>query len=194
MAIKQLSRFIVTPETAKHRFFAFVDSVVAPDNRLWVIASESAFLLGILSSSVHVAWGLAAGALLEDRPVYGAPRCFDPFPFPDPPPDLRAKIGTLAERLDSHRKDALARDERITMTGMYNVVEKLRSDETLTVKERAIHEIAACGILRDMHDELDKLVAEAYGWPWPIARDEILERLVALHDERVEEEKHGQIR
>jgi hypothetical protein len=80
------------------------------------------------------------------------------------------------------------------MTGMYNVVEKLRSGETLTAKERSIHELAACGILKDLHDELDTLVAEAYGWPWPMEREEILERLVALHDERVEEEKRGLVR
>ena len=62
---------------------------------------------------------------------------------------------------------------------MYNVVEKLRSGEALTPKERTIHELAACGVLRDLHDELDALVAEAYGWP--MEREEILERLVALH-------------
>lgn len=90
--------------------------------------------------------------------------------------------------------DAIERDERVTMTGMYNVVEKLRSGEALTPKERAVHEIAACGVLRDMHDELDRLVAQAYGWPWPMEREEVLERLVALHDERVEEEKRGIVR
>lgn len=77
---------------------------------------------------------------------------------------------------------------------MYNVIEKLRSGEALTPTERTIHELAACGILRDLHDELDRLVAEAYGWPLPMEREETLERLVALHDERVEEEKRGLIR
>ncbi|HEX6038332.1 hypothetical protein [Longimicrobium sp.] len=100
----------------------------------------------------------------------------------------------MAERLDQHRKDAIARDERVTMTGMYNVVEKLRGGEALTPKERAVHEIAACSVLRDIHDELDVLVAQAYGWPWPMEREEVLERLVALHDERVEEEKRGIVR
>lgn len=100
----------------------------------------------------------------------------------------------MAERLDRHRKDALARDERVTMTGMYNVVEKLRTGDALTPKERTVHEIAACGILRDLHDELDALVARAYGWPWPMEREEILERLVALHDERVAEEEAGHVR
>jgi plasmid stability protein len=107
---------------------------------------------------------------------------------------LREQIGLVAEALDQHRKGALARDERVTMTGMYNVVEKLRSGEKLTDKERAVHEIAACGVLRDLHDELDRLVAQAYGWPWPMEREEVLERLVALHDERVEEEKRGIVR
>ena len=127
-------------------------------------------------------------------PRYSNGVTFDPFPFPDPPKELQDEIGAVAERLDQHRKDAIARDERVTMTGMYNVVEKLRSGEKLTDKERAIHEIAACGVLKDIHDELDQLVAQAYGWPWPMEREEVLERLVALHDERVEEEKRGIIR
>ena len=99
-----------------------------------------------------------------------------------------------AEALDFHRKAALARDERVTMTGMYNVVEKLRSGEALTSKERAVHELAACGVLKELHDELDVLVAQAYGWPWPVEKEEILARLVALHDERVAEEHAGRVR
>jgi hypothetical protein len=100
----------------------------------------------------------------------------------------------VAERFDAHRKAALARDERVTMTGMYNVVEKLRSGVALTAKEQAVHTFAACGVLKDLHEELDALVAEAYGWEWPQPRDIILERLVALHGERVREERAGKVR
>ena len=191
-----LRRFIATPETAKHRFFEFLASEIAPDNMLTVIASDDASVHGVLSSQIHVSWALAAGGRLGvgNDPRYNKTVCFDPFPFPDPPPPLRSQIANVAERLDAHRKSALARDERVTMTGMYNVVEKLRSGEPLTPKERVVHEIAACGVLRDIHDELDQLVAKAYGWPWPLEKDEILARLVALHDERVEEEKRGVIR
>lgn len=49
-------------------------------------------------------------------------------------------------------------------------------------------------IPRDLHDELDALVAHAYGWPWPMPKEEILDRLVALHDARVVEEKAGKVR
>lgn len=157
---------------------------------------DDGFSLGVLSSRLHVEWSLAAGGRLGvgNDPRYNKTVCFDPFPFPDSPPALRSEIAGIAERLDAHRKSAIARDERITMTGMYNVVEKLRSGAELTPKERAVHQIAACGVLKDLHDELDAKVAEAYGWPWPMAKEEILERLVALHDERVEEEKRGIIR
>lgn len=96
--------------------------------------------------------------------------------------------------MDAHRNAALARDERVTMTGMYNVVEKLRSGTALTKKEQEIHTLAACGVLKDLHDELDALVSQSYGWEWPLPRDIILERLVALHDERVREEKAGKVR
>lgn len=55
-------------------------------------------------------------------------------------------------------------------------------------------QLAACGVLKDLHDELDTLVAQAYGWPWPMEKEEILERLVVLHDERVAEEQAGRVR
>jgi hypothetical protein len=193
-ALRGLVRFIVTPETAKHRIFAFIDAETAPDNKLVVFAQSEAALLGQLSSSIHREWARVSGARLEDRPVYVKSTCFDAFPFPVCTADVYNQIAALAERLDTHRKSAIAGDERVTMTGMYNVVEKLRSGEALTPKERAIHEIAACGVLRDMHDELDALVAAAYGWPWPMEKEEILERLVALHDERVGEEARGVVR
>ena len=193
-ALHGLRRFIVVPYTSKHRLATLIDARVAPDDTLVAVGADDDFLLGVLSSSIHLEWSFSAGSQLEDRPRYNKSLCFDPFPFPDPPHDLRTRIAALAERLDTHRKDALARDERVTMTGMYNVVEKLRSGEALTPKERTIHELAACGVLRDLHDELDALVAQAYGWPWPMPREEILERLVALHDERVAEEERSIIR
>jgi hypothetical protein len=170
--------------------------VIAPDEKLVAVASASAFHLGVLSSEIHGVWALAAGTRLGvgNDPTYNNTLCFDPFPFPDPAPEIRERIAAVAERLDWHRKDALARSETVTTTGMYNALEKLRTGEALTAAERKVHDFAAVGVLRDLHDELDRLVAEAYGWPWPMEREEILERLVALHDERVAEERAGQVR
>jgi hypothetical protein len=193
-ALQGLPRYVATVETAKHSFFVFLDAAVAPDNMLVCIAVADAFALGVLSSGIHRTWALAAGGALEDKPRYNKTRCFDPFPFPNPSTDLKDRISLVSETLDHHRRDSIARDDRVTMTGMYNVLQKLRSGDPLTPRERAVHDSAACGVLNDLHVELDRLVAEAYGWPWPMERDELLERLVALHDERVEEERRGHVR
>jgi hypothetical protein len=191
-----MSRFFVTPMVSRHRLFVPLSTDNVPDQRLMTVALQDWWLFGVLSSLAHVVWASEAGGRhgVGNDIVYNNGVCFDPFPFPDPTPALRASIADLAERLDAHRKAAQDRDERVTMTGMYNVVEKLRSGEALTPKERTIHEIAACSILRDLHDELDRLVAEAYGWPWPLSREDILDRLVALHAERIAEEERGLIR
>src|SRR5690606_22999135 len=126
-ALDGLRRYIATPETAKHRFFTFLDVEIAPDYQIVCVASDAAWVLGVLSSKVHVTWTLAVGSTLEDRPRYNNTTCFEPFPFPDlnANHELRDRIANAAERLDQHRKDAIARDERVTMTGMYNVLEKL---------------------------------------------------------------------
>ena len=47
---------------------------------------------------------------------------------------------------------------------MYNLLMKLRSGEAFTDKERDQHAAAQTEILRQLHDELDAAVIEAYGW------------------------------
>jgi hypothetical protein len=195
-ALRGLPRYIATVETAIRRYFVFFDAATAPDHMLIAVASDDPFVLGVLSSSIHAAWALAAGSRLgiDATPRYNKGPCFEAFPFPDPSAALRQRIGALAERIDTLRKDALARDERVTMTAMYHIIEKLRNSEALSPKEREIHKLAAGGTLRDLHDQLDSAVAEAYGWSWPEPTALILERLVALHDRRVEEEAAGTVR
>jgi hypothetical protein len=195
-ALSGLDRYIVTVETAKHRCFVFLDAAMAPDNTLICIASDDAYNLGVLSSFHHVTWALAAGGRLGvgNDPRYTKSKCFDPFPFPDTTPEQRAQIASVAERLDQHRKAALDRDRSITVTGMYNVLEKLRAGETLNESERQVHDTAACAVLRDLHDELDSLVAGAYGWIWPMQDEACLEHLVALQARRVQEEQDGLVR
>ena len=77
---------------------------------------------------------------------------------------------------------------------MYNVLEKLRSGETLSDKEKVIHEQGLVSVLKQIHDDLDAAVFEAYGWPATLTDEEILERLVALNAERAAEEQQGLIR
>ena len=191
-AMAGLPRYIATVETAKHRVFMFLDGATVPDNMLIAIASDDAFHLGVLCSRVHVVWALASGGVLENRPRYNKTRCFDPFPFPEATEPQRAVIRDLAERLDAHRKAAQGRGT--TITGMYNLLVKLRSGEPFNDRERQQHDIAQTEILRQFHDELDAAVAEAYGWPVDLPESDLLVNLVALNKERAAEEARGVMR
>ena len=188
-----LNRSIFTTETAKHRVFEFFGAETIAEGTVCVIASDDAFHLGVLSSRIHVVYSLAAGGTLEDRPRYNKTRCFDPFPFPDCTEKQKEKIRALAEELNAHRKRAQAA-HRLGLTDIYNVLEKLRAGTALTPKDKAIHDAALVSTLKQLHDELDAAVAAAYGWPWPLADAEILERVVALNAARAAEEAQGRIR
>lgn len=194
-ALRGLSRYVATGETGKHRHFQFLASDVLPDNMLIAIASDDAFHLGVLSSRIHVVYALAAGGRLGvgNDPRYNKTRCFDPFPFPDCPEAQKAKIRDLAEALDTHRKRAQA-EHGLGLTDIYNVLEKLRSGEELTAKDRKVHENAMVATLRQLHDHLDRAVADAYDWPWPLDDADILARVVALNAQRAAEEERGLIR
>jgi hypothetical protein len=100
----------------------------------------------------------------------------------------------LGDQLDAHRKRQQELHPKLTMTGMYNVLEKLRAGQRLDAKEQAIHEQGLVSVLRQIHDELDAAVADAYGWPVDLTDEQILERLVALNQQRAEEERRGLIR
>jgi hypothetical protein len=57
----------------------------------------------------------------------------------------------------------------LTLTEIYNVLEKLRAGEELTAEEHAIYDAGLAGILRELQDELDAAVFAACGWPADLA-------------------------
>jgi hypothetical protein len=161
-----LPRYIATTETSKHRVFQFLDAAVRPDNKLVVISVDDPFFLGVLSSTVHVPFSTVAGSWLGvgNDSVYVKSRCFDPFPFPLCGEAEKARVREIAEALDGHRKRVQSAHPGLTLTGMYNVLEKLRAEQPLTAKEKIIHDQGLVSILLQLHDDLDAAVFDAYGW------------------------------
>lgn len=196
-ALNELKRYIVTVETAKHRWFRFMDASTLPDNKLVVIASDDPVILGVLSSRQHRAWFAAnAGRIgeYEREAVYVKGVCFDAFPFPDLTGVLAAEIGVLAEELDATRAQVLHDNDALTMTGLYNARTRIGRGERLTEDERAVHDQGRIGILDHLHQRLDRLVSRAYGWPDDLSDTQILARLIELNQARAEEEAIGNIR
>ncbi|MBI4294173.1 MAG: class I SAM-dependent DNA methyltransferase [Betaproteobacteria bacterium] len=222
LALNGLRRYIATSEVSKHRFFVFLDwPTDLVDGSITALALADAFWLGIVSSYLHLCWALAAGGTLEDRPRYQNGPCFDNFPFPVAESRQQICIRDLAEQLDAHRKRQQAAHPALTLTGMYNVLEKLKCGEPLTAKEATIHEQGLVSVLKHLHDEIDLAVLEAYGWgdlallmqtvngnthpasgSAAATREEgkrllneaLLHRLVALNAERAAEEARGLVR
>jgi len=204
-ALGGLDRYIATTETAKHRFFLFLDRGVQPDQKVRVIAISDSGVLAVLSSKIHVLFATVRGNRqgVGNDPVYTHSTCFDPFPFPDltDKPALKVRLDDLGERLDAHRKSVLEKHDVLTMTKLYNVLERVRALEAgkvdeppLTDAEKDIYEAGLVGTLKSIHDDIDAAVFEAYGWPSDLDDEAILERLVALNLERHEEEKRGHVR
>ncbi|MFZ4779963.1 MAG: DNA methyltransferase, partial [Terrimicrobiaceae bacterium] len=193
-AIQGLRRFIVTVETSKHKPFVFVNAGVCPDHKLYVVASDDAWILGVLSSKVHQVWALAAGGTLEDRPTWTNTTCFLPFPFPTATEAQQTRIRDLAEALDAHRKRQQAQHPKLTLTDCYNVLEKLRAGTPLNAKEQLTHEQGLVTVLHQHHDDLDAAVAEAYALPVAASDEAILTHLCALNARRAAEERAGTIR
>ncbi len=155
--------------------------------------------------------------------VYNNTVCFDPFPFPiictDSLQQLDKELRQLGSRLDTFRKERLVEHNHLTMTLLYNVLERVRELENgcdvppLSDTERDIYEAGLVSALKEIHDDIDRTVFEAYGWadlipalvgkpgatvPSPHktreqeeAEEELLSRLVGLNRERAEEEERG---
>ena len=231
--LRDQKRYIATVETSKHRFFQFLDGRIRPDNMLVNVGVDNPSLLAVLSSRWNVHWALSTGGWLGvgNDPRYSKSRTFDPFPFPacvdptlTPAKNPRAyalqnRLRELGERLDSFRKERLAQHGFLTMTALYNTLERVRELDAgcavpaLTDKERDIYRAGMIGVLKELHDEIDRLVLDAYGWsdlapalvgkpgattPSPhksaeqeAAEEDLLGRLVALNRERAAEEKRG---
>jgi len=183
-------------ETAKHRVFQFLGADILPDNMIVAIASDDAWHLSVLSSRIHTTWAPVLGGWLGygNDPRYSKSRCFDPFPFPDPDEATRERLRALGEELDATRKAVQAEHPDLTLTGLYNVLEKLRAGEPLTEKDEDVKTRGRVLILKDLHDQIDRATADAYGWPHDLSDEQVLEKLVALNAERAAEEAAGHVR
>jgi hypothetical protein len=208
-ALEALHRYIATTETSKYRLFTFLPTRILPDQKIRVIAHDDAWLLAVLSSRVHVHWATSIGGRVGkgNDPVYNNTLCFDPFPFPDPSETIRTTLRDLGEELDATRKTVQAEHPDLTLTGLYNVLEKIRAGTPLDAKDQDVKERGRVLILKDLHDQIDRATLQAYGWddmiPLLSSSDDqarkrldetLLERLVALNAERAAEEAAGHVR
>lgn len=192
-AMAPLSRYIVTPRVAKHRFFVWQPTAVWPDSRLFAICLGNSVAFGLLESRQHQVWSLAMASMhgVGNDPTYNAKSCFETFPFPAhltpkdtaewhgtiptdcPVKGVAVKIAAAAEKLNSLREAWLNPPEWVDWV-ITPEEEKAgfpkrpvaKPGHEADVKKRTLTNLynARPAWLDMAHKELDAAVAEAYGW------------------------------
>lgn len=119
----------------------FLPPDIIASNQLRLVAGATNFHLGILSSTMHMAWVRTVGGRLKSDYRY-APAIYNNFPWPSPADTQRQAIETAAQAV----LDARAAHPGATLADLYDP-------------------LAMPPNLRRAHDALDRLVDAAYGQP-----------------------------
>ena len=153
-----------------------------PDATVVAIARDDDYAFGILHSRVHETWALAQAPRLGvgNDPRYTHTQCFNTFPFPWP---MDAVESELTKAQNEHHT---------TIAAAAHSFDQLRAAwlnpsgvNPVLLQERTMTDLY--NRLSDAHEELDKAVYAAYGWPLNLTDDEILTRLLDLNRERASE-------
>lgn len=149
-AISGRKRVLVGPVVSKYVTFGFVKPRVVFTNALNVFAFEALAAFALLQSDVHVAWALHHASSLRVDPRYNPTDCFETFPFPhgwaanDPLEDIGHQY------YDHRAAIMVANDEGLTKT--YNRFHDPEESSPGIIK------------LRELHEDMDRAVLDAYGW------------------------------
>jgi hypothetical protein len=109
-SFSHIPRFLATPRVSKHRIFTWHDSIILPDDGIYVFARSDDYFFGVLHSCFHEVWALAQGTQLREKESgfrYTPTTCFETFPFPTVTPDREAAIAAAAKELNQLRENWL---------------------------------------------------------------------------------------
>ncbi len=199
-AIRGLSQVIALSRVSNYLQICFLPTGMVYADRLDVfVCHENAF--AIMQSRLHEIWARSFSSTLKDDLLYAPSDCFETFPLPDRY-ESDGKIRDIVSSYLSCRSSIMVEANE----GMTNTYNRFHS-----------HSEWGESILRfrELHDEMDRIVLEAYGWKdlanelrpeflteeteddhtyqgryfWNAeGRDRVLSRLLALNAERHAEE------
>jgi hypothetical protein len=146
--------------------FSFLTKGLVYDQTLTIFRDESYEALAMLQSAIHEEWFSRFGSTIKADRRYSPSACFDTFPFPKGETSDLARVG---EKLDLIRS-SLKTDLQIGFRKIYSLVHSssLCEDEvanTSRIDHDSIDELTARVFrLRDVHQELNHAMLNAYGW------------------------------
>ena len=182
-----MSNYVALPTVSseRRRFIPidFLSNEIIPGNKLYFMQGASLYHFGVLTSNVHMAWTRATCGRLKSDYNYSNTIVYNNFPWPfvsadghvethgreslhtSPPPSQSAAIESTAQAI----LDARAKYPDCSLADLY--------DEITMPME-----------LRKAHQENDKAVMAAYGFPIKMSESECVAELFRLYQGMVEKD------
>jgi len=165
-SVAGLSRYIATSEVGKHRFFVFSTPPSFPMAHSSPPTSTTPSTSA--SSSRHSRHRRSGcrwthGSMVTIHAT--KPPAASILSFPVATEELAARIRTLAEEIDAHRKRAQSQHGAGSPPKSTTSSPKLRAGTRPYLGGKHLHDVALVSTLRHLHDELDAAVAAATDGP-----------------------------
>ena len=180
-AIAPLSYYFTVPRVSKWAVFLPAPLKWLPGDKSVVVASEDYYVLGILLSKVHRLWMEAQKSTLKSDIAYTHKTCFETFPFPQNPCKGEQPFAPTDNLVQQIRNKTIALHE-------YRTQQMEQKQWGITQLYNEYFDEPASKLYQ-LHQELDKLVMQAYKFK---ADDDILAKLLELNFELAEKEKRGE--
>ena len=132
----------VSSERRRYVPIGFMKSVVISSNAVQIIPDATLYHFGVLTSNVHMAWMRVVCGRLKSDYRYSKEQVYNTFPWPNPTETQKAKIEQTAQAI----LDARTKYTNASMADLYDEV-------TMPVE------------LRKAHQDNDRAVMQAYGFP-----------------------------
>ena len=153
--------YLAVPEVSSERRryipIGYMSSEIISSSKLYLIPEANIYMFGIMTSNVHMAWMRVVCGRLETRYSY-SPAVYNNFPWPEVSDEQREKIAATAQAI----LDARALYPDSSLADLY--------DELTMPPE-----------LRKAHQQNDRAVMAAYGFPITMTESECVARLFELY-------------
>ena len=160
----------VSSERRKYIPISFLSSETKVTDAVQIIPNANLYILGIVTSNVHMAWMRAVAGRLKSDYRYSKDVVYNNFPWPNPTPKQRALIESTAQNI----LNARSLYPTSTLADLYDPVLMPQN-------------------LRKAHIENDKAVMEAYGFNWHTMKEEdCVAELMKMYESLIEKEKEQQ--
>ena len=162
-----ISNYLLIPRVSSEKRRYVPIGYISPDilcsDSVHISTDATLYHFGILTSNVHMAWMRAVCGRLEMRYRYSNTIVYNNFPWCNPTDEQKTKIEQTAQAI----LDARAKYPDCSLADLY--------DETLMPVE-----------LRKAHQENDKAVMAAYGFPVKMTESACVAELFKMYEKLVE--------